>query len=380
MATSRRTVEGPRPARLDEREALRGLVNSVFRSGGRGDMFGQFPVLYADENLENCRVILVDGQPVSHVGCIVRDVVLGGPVASVACLGSICTREDCRGRGFSSTLLDGCERTLRDRGVDLVLISGDRGLYLRRGARTVGRELRYEVTRQAATRIPTIIEETVQGGIAEASTLSQLYASKSVRFVRTDDDWRRWLSAGRCENGTLAPLIGVSGGGAVAYVVHNCTSPRQEKVHTAEWAGTPAAIAGLIGLLAGTLDIGYVEVIADSIGDAGLIRLLDDIGLTGIATTSDRTVKVLRPSALFEKFRPHLGPDARDMRVTDVGEGMRLSLGRDAIELSVEEVARAFFGDPDNMLPTKIRSAGALGEMLSRSLPFPLPRYGYNFA
>jgi len=379
MADSHVIVEGPRAVGRDEREALRRLVNGVFRSGGRGDMFEQSPVLYADENLDNCRIILVDGQPVSHVGCVVRDAALGGPVASVACLGSICTRTDCRGRGFSTALLDDCEQALRGRGIDLVLISGDRGLYIRRGARTVGRELRYEVTRQAAVRLPTTIEETLQGGIAEASTLSQLYASKSVRFVRTDDDWRRWLRAGRCENGTLAPLVGLSGGQPVAYVVHNWTSPRQEKVHTAEWAGAPAAVAGLIGTLAGKLDAGHVEVIADSIADAELVGLLDDAGLTGAATAGVRTAKVLRPSALFEKCRPHLVADACDIRATDLGEGVRLSLGRDAIELPVEEVATMFFGGPDDALPAKIRSAGGLGKILSRCLPFPLPRYGYNF-
>ena len=66
------TVEGPRAIRPEERASLRAMLNSVFRPGRRGDMFGEYMLLFREGNLAHLTVMLEQGEVVSHVGMAVR--------------------------------------------------------------------------------------------------------------------------------------------------------------------------------------------------------------------------------------------------------------------------------------------------------------------
>ena len=373
--------EGPRGTRPDETKRVIELVNRVFRGDVEGDMYGRFPVLFGDENLGNCRIVLDGGRPVSHIAYLPRQAVIGGPTISVACMGAVCTDEEYRGRGIASRILDDCERRMQEQGVDVVIISGGRGLYLRWGARTVGERHEYRITREDAPALADDSMTVRPGGPDDTPVLAALYDTNPVRFVRSQEDWHTWLTAGRCSNAAGCPMIGHIDGKAVAYVVHNYENIRRELISGAgEWAGEPQHVAGILAVLATERERDHVEVSADPIPDGRLVRVLDDAGIHRKVTHFGATVRVLRPSALFEKLRARLDPPACDVRMTDVGGGARLELGAAELALSAEDVARAFFGDPEGAVPKKFDAAGALRRAMLDTFPLPLPHYGYNYA
>jgi len=373
-------LEGPRGTRRDEVERLIELVNGVFRGDGNGDMYEQFPVLFGDANLENCRIVLHCGRPVSHVAYLPRRAVIGGPTISVGCVGAVCTHEEYRGRGIASMILDDCERRMREQGVDVAVISGGRGLYQRRGARTVGEHYEYRITRADAAALADDSLTVRPGGIGDVPLLARLYDTNPVRFVRSRADWAAWVAAGRCANVASRPMVGYVSGKPAAYVVHNYENIGQKPVSAAgEWAGDPGHVAAILAVLATECERGYVDVGADPAADGALIRLLADTGIRHKPTSQGRTIKVLRPSALFEKLRPWLRAPACDIKVTDVGEGARFELGAEELVLPVEDIARALFGDPEGGVPGRLRAAGLLGRTMLGAFPFALPRYGYNY-
>ena len=122
MNLSSADYEGPRGTKPEEADKLMELVDSVFASNWPVRMRGRFPVLFSNENLENCRIIVHDGKPVSHVGYLVRDAVIAGPTIRIASIGAVCTHPDYRKQHLASRLLDDCERRMREQGVDVIYI------------------------------------------------------------------------------------------------------------------------------------------------------------------------------------------------------------------------------------------------------------------
>jgi predicted N-acetyltransferase YhbS len=372
-------LDGPRAVRPEELSATLELIDSVF-SPDRRDMGRRFPRIFHEDNRENCRVILDRGQPVAHVVYLPRDAAIGGPTIRTACIGAVCTAPSHRGRGLASALLDDCERRLRAAGADVMLISGARGLYLRRGARTVGRIHRYELGPDRLRPLARPGLDIRRAGPDDAAALAALYAARPVHFERTASDWAAWLEAGRCENFRATPWLAFDGGTVAAYLAHSDRGHKGEPISRAsEWAGEPGAVATLLARAARRSELGLVEIRIDPVADRPLAVLFARADLPHEVTHNSRTVKVLRPSALFDKVRPHLAGPAGEVAVEDVDEGARLRLSSETLTLGVDEVARVIFGDPGGEVSAKLGNAGALGEALAGRLPFPLPRYGYNY-
>lgn len=120
--------EGPLSLSAEDFPHMVAMINSIFRGEG-GDMSADYARLLCMENADNLRVIRQSGRVVSHVGVAMRDVLLGGIPTTVAGVGSVATAEEARGQGFASILMrDAIERS-RNAGADIMLISGDNGVY-----------------------------------------------------------------------------------------------------------------------------------------------------------------------------------------------------------------------------------------------------------
>ncbi len=374
------TFAGPRGTRPGEIDKLMELVDGIFASNWPVRMRGRFPALFSEENLDNCRIILDGGRPVSHVGYLVRDAVIAGPPIRIASIGAVCTHPDYRKRHLASAILDDCEQRMREQGVDVVFISGTLNIYLRRGARMVGEQFEYELTREVGSTLADGSMEVRPAGVEDIPILAALYNSKLVYHSRSNRDWQRWLEWKLCEKGIATPLVGYLGGKPIAYVAHVDKSRQADDISFAcEWAGQASDILKVLASILVSSKRDHVKFTVDSIEDPVLTQALQDAGIEGKEAELWRTVKVLRPWALFEKLRPHLAEPASGIKVTNVGEGARLELESEVLDLAVEEVARAFFSDPTGELPQKFASAGKLGRALLDTFPLPLPRYGYNY-
>ena len=128
-------IDGPRGSIPNELNELVELVSSVFRL----PMGEAFPTLFCKENADQMRIISADGKVVSHIGIVVRDMILNGCRISVGNIGGVCTHEDYRKRGYAWSIFENAMEKYRSEGVDMFLISGFRTLYRLHGCTFVGK-------------------------------------------------------------------------------------------------------------------------------------------------------------------------------------------------------------------------------------------------
>ena len=250
-------MEGPRACRPEELDGLRNLENTVFRSNGESCMFREFPTLFHESNCERLRVFVDRGQPVSAIAYVSRPAIIQGNTLRIGSLGAVATLEEYRGRGLATALLEDTFAQMRRENVDVVLISGQRGLYQRAGCAIAGHEMRFSLDGSALARAPErglVVEEAAD---VDISDLIALHQNEPSRFVRSPWEWQQFLSVYRLTPKGAEPPFGVrrlwvvhQHDTAVAYFVlsvgRDTTNPT---AYVQEFAGDRAAVLSGLTLL-----------------------------------------------------------------------------------------------------------------------------------
>lgn len=387
-------ADGPRPVRTDEWDQLNALVSAVFRP----TMFQSYPQLFNEQNRQNLRVVAEDGKVVCHVGMIERPASLVGCRVDVACIGAVATYEEYRGNGFASRAFqDCCDKAAAD-GVDLMLISGGRGLYTRVGCRRVGQDWDFVVDAQNVGNLPlpaTRSIEVAAVGVEQASLLRDLYQTEPVRFLRPLDDWHRAFDC-RIVMARTAEFWGVSDRGALlAYLIVNPSSairrnPGDPSVaRVAEYAGDRAAIVGALPFLFDHYQAERLTIHVAGL-DAVLRTHLSRAGIEGTPSPTWGTVRVINFPQLMERCRPllaeRIGASAAaelrfeaDERPGSALGGFTIRRGSDALRLpDLGTLAHYLFGTPDGVSAIPEGST-ALAAELAPALPLPSLWYGISY-
>lgn len=308
-------AEGPRALRPDEWDQLDHVVGTVFRAS----MFKEYPQLFNEANRENLRVVAEDGKLVCHVGMTQRPASLQGCRIDVCAIGAVATLDAYRGRNFASLALqDACDKAARD-GVDLMLISGGRGLYTRVGCRQVGEDLDFSLAEAQASLLASVRppgggDFTLEmAGPERIPELGALYAAEGVRFIRHADDWLMAYECGVVMN-TPSHFWGVSLGDVlVAYiVVHDPAKARRRQpddptvTRVVEFAGQRAAILASLPRLRQQYGTDRISIHVQGSDPVlgGVLR--GATGLEGTPSGSSGTVRVLNFVQLMERCRPLL--------------------------------------------------------------------------
>ena len=387
--------DGPRALGSDEWPLLDHLVSTVFRP----EMFHDYPQLFNASNRTNLRVIREGGQLVTHVGFTVRPAVLLGAVINVACIGAVATAPEARGRGLGSVCVQDAFDHASASGVDLMMISGGRGLYTRVGCREVGADQRFTLeagnaaSRAAVTRPGfTLVPLTAH----DIPALGAIHEREAVRFVRPRDDWERAFDCGIVMN-TPSDFWGVSdGSGTVAYVVvHRPDRVRNRRdgdvlfVRVVEHAGSRDAVAHALSALIDQYGAGRAEVHVGG-HDADLVRVLRHAGLQGVPEPSSGTIRVIDFPGLMEKVRPliagRIGHDLASRLVFEADEragnargGFTIGDGSRTIRLADHAALGPWlFGDPGDT-QTEPDGDRSLAAELAPALPLPALWYGVNY-
>lgn len=241
-----------RRGRPEDLPALAALADRVFRpqvSPGTG-MSRQFPLLYSPANAANLFWVAgANGRPASLIGTLPSQITLNGAVLPVLSIGSVATRPEQRGQGFATRLL---ERILDEarRDYALVLVSGDRGLYLRHGCVRFGRLLRvdWELTGMGSPVTGTRLLRPEEL-IPFAPALHRLYRAEPYRFLRTPRQMEDLLQATaeslyRNRPGATRVWVCQARNDTVAYAV---VSPmlNHSALELLEWAGDRHAVMTL---------------------------------------------------------------------------------------------------------------------------------------
>ncbi|HXI17588.1 MAG TPA: GNAT family N-acetyltransferase [Chloroflexota bacterium] len=394
--------DGPRALRPDEWDQLNALVSTVFRPS----MFQDYPQLFNEPNRENLRVVADDGKVVCHVGMTERAASLLGCRIDVCCIGAVSTLDDYRGKGYASQAFqDACEKAAGDR-VDVMLISGGRGLYTRVGCRQVGQDLDFSLDVAAAGRLASARPPGGGGfsvrraSVGDIPALSRLYAAEGVRFIRQREDWEMALGCGVVMN-TPSDFWGVwLGDVLVAYlVIHQPDQARGRKlgepvvVRVVEFAGQRAPVQAALPELLRQYGAARINVHVQG-SDPVLGQVLSKASVTpGTPSGSSGTIRILNFVQLMERCRPLLIERIGLERANGLtfhadgapgaaAGGFAIRRGRAEVQVrDLSSLARFLFGSHQPVTDRDVEPDGDADLLadLRGALPLPSLWYGLSY-
>lgn len=270
--------------------ALRTALNAVFRPAG-GDLTMEYPLLFGPTNRCNLRVICSTSggtEILAHAGFVTRDALILRRKARVACIGAVATAAPHRGRGLGSRVFVEALRAAR-RGADLVMVSGNRGLYRRQGLDPVPPLAHFRLPPAAEAAKPL---ETRQADVADLKSLAALYDGEDVHFVRSAEDWGLLWTAGRLLDAPARFWVVARAGRDVAYTVVQQPGPAPDGSarprRILEVAGDRQAVVQAAPGVADELLVpAYDSATAQLCEDRGWPRATRDFLLTAEALTPE---------------------------------------------------------------------------------------------
>lgn len=380
-------MDGPRALKAQEMGALLELVNKIF-AGGRGRMAQAFPTLFCEENLHHSRVIVEDGKPVSHIGLVVRDMILNGCRISVGNVGVVCTDEAYRKRGYAGAILKDAIRTLREEGVDMLLVSGYRSLYDRHGCTYVGTVEHFKVTHDEVARLAS--EETPLRFLDpdDLPRWVRLHQSEPVRFHRPLEDFDKFTAEGAVHRYLRRERRFYSlweDERIAAYLVVLVEEKEQERVaRVSEYAGSRAVLSGSLKALLAELKVKRLSLSVPS-HDEELSARLKRAGLTPSLRSAGGTISIIHFARLCDRLRPlfeeRVGKLVADRLSFEAQDGAyRIAFGEEEWILNdVHDVARLIFGSPPGSESPSPTIPESFGEVMDAIFPIPRPEYGLSY-
>jgi len=347
-------------------------------------MAEEYPLLFDEANLENLRIMVEHGQPVSHIGMLQRDLSIYGCTIRVGSVGSVCTHPEYRMQGYAGRMLDDCIHKLERDGADIMLVSGNRTLYQRAGCAPVG--LVYHVNIRDGDRDRLRAEGIEVCSEADLRDVIRLHQGESVRFIRPYDDVEKLLSV----TGDL-PSLGWEQTLLIiqwyehpmAYVVVRSTEKEGHRTgRIVEYAGSREVLIRSLGVL---LDRYGVKQLRISIPfyDRALIHGLESRGFGyEVGTMGGHTLRVIHFERLMERMRSYmeerLGRKAA-ARLVFFERGGRFIFRWGDEERRVGDrltLTRMLFGASGGETRGHIKGLQAV---LREILPLPLPLPGLNY-
>jgi len=367
-------MTGPRPVRVEEFPSLGALVDSAFLPGKPETMFGHFPQLFNERNVDNLLVFEEEGRVISHVGMTQRWASLGGCTVRVACIGAVATYPEYRNQRLASTLLQtACDRAVAA-GVDFMQISGGLGMYRRVGAADFGPGYRVSVSLDAARRIPREDLSVVPFTESDIEFCESVYERKTARFVRPRDDWDWFAESRSCMTHKVDLWIVRIGDAPCAYLV--CHRPADDtEVFVMEHAGDDTAIAGALWNVAGHYNADSIAIHAQA-NERALRQMLVDAGGRSEPNHAMGTILLLNVPQLIDRMRPwfemRIGMEAaRNVRVMENDGQYTFAIGAEQLVVSGRMAAgEIIFGHHDRAIPPGL---------LSKAFPIPSLWYGLNY-
>jgi len=385
-------IDGPRGLMPDELDKLmEDVVNGVYNPRMRGI----FPTLFCEENVDHLRIIRVDGKIVSHIGIVVRDMVINGCRIAVGNVGAVCTHEDYRKRGYAWAIFEDAMHKFRAEGVDMFLVSGFRSLYRLHGCTHVGKVARYKVTRNMG--LPEIAVEARPFDSVDLPAWATLHRGEPVRFHRPYDDFRK-LTERSPEHGRGFLYSIWKDDDITAYAVLGRS--RDGGVHLDEYAGSRLALLSAVQAWCGEFNVPSflnksLQAFSKGLQGIGipvpmydfeLRNLLDSIGAEAKYDNTGGTITILHFPRLCSKLRPVFEEivgcmTARKLTFQEQDGLYKIGLDSDEIVLDdAQDAARLIFGDPAGRDErTEISAQGELRDVIEAIFPIPRPEYGLSF-
>ncbi|MBT5831913.1 MAG: GNAT family N-acetyltransferase [Candidatus Latescibacteria bacterium] len=378
--------DGMRSVRRSEMDSLVKLIDEVFFPG----LTKIQPHIFNDENLSNVRVVVEDGEVVSHIGTIRRNVSIHGCPAKVASLGGVATYASHRGKGFAGALLQDTMRVCREDGVDYIMVSGYRNMYHRAGCRTVGRDWVFAVDAERASDFDDADLSVEVATEADVETLGAIYRCEPVRWMRPPSDFGFCID-GWVQNRPARTFLIKRGESVQAFAVVQTVREKDDgRVAVLDYAGDRSALVGVLGKLivdqTSTAEQSLNRLSIHAKGfDTVLQGLLAARGLTGSQANVPGTTLIIHFEKFMEKLRPYFAERvgetaANGLVFREVDDEYHVYYGGDRVVAeSRGAAAQLIFGTWDGVEEEMLELGGQAGDVLRACLPIPGLWYGVNY-
>jgi len=342
-----------------------------------------FPTLFCQENAENLRIIKTDGRIVSHIGVVVRDMIINGCRISVGNVGAVCTHADYRKRGYAWAILEDAMDKFSSEGVDMLLVSGFRTLY-KHGCTHVGKVARYQIS--PSDNYPETGIELRPFCQEDLPEWAKLYRNEPVRFHRPYGDLKKLVTGIVVNNRRLLYSIYNKGGNIVAYAALGKIKSDDGEIHYIdEYAGSRYALLGAINKWCQEFESPLMGALVPQ-HDLVFQNLLDSTGAEIHYGNTGGTISILHFPRLCRKLKPMfeeiIGSDLADKLTFQMRNGSYI-VGLDGQEVVIDnanDVARLVFGNPAGRdEKTVINAEGQLCKVLEAIFPVPRPEYGLSY-
>ncbi len=370
--------EGPLSITEQDLPDLIDLLNQVFRPDG-GDMSREYPRHVCLDNRDNVRVIKENERILSHVATSIRPVSLGGIPTKEAGIGAVATHTDGRGKQYASILMKDAIARSVEQGADIMLISGNLGIYRRLDAVACGSFPIVRLAKSDAGHFPNFALR--QATEKDIETIAALRETQPTRYQLPLEDIKalfdcKWIM----DKPSDWWMIEYEGEPVGFAVVHFSGS----ELTIMDWAGRVESLEAS-SLLFGQYDVETISftAVSESILPLSWKPFIKERCCFGY---DDGTVLVINAKRFLDR--------AQSFFIERVDEQAISQLKIEAAEQSAAftfegetlkfenggELAHLFFGHPtEDILIKKQPSDTPLTQLLRRLFPVPLVWYGIGY-
>ncbi len=323
-------------SRLDE---VVKLADRVFKPKD-GSMGKNFPILFSKKNAHNILIVEDDGEIVSMVGMYYAYAQIFTSRIKVAFIGSVCTDEEHRGKGYATTMTyEAAQIALKNDAV-LMMIHGDNDIYRNFGAVDAGTYFTIKIMPRYNSHSSAFKKAMTYDDLKK---MAIWHSKEPVRFIRSFSNFKTFYDVGHAWDGQAKTFINDS-----AYI----TVVKKEDVnHCIEFAGDPNSVAMLIQSFSN--EFGETMVHLNSNNKDCVSRLLSE---TPQRRKFHGTMRVLDKSKLLDQLKDYL-----DEAISGTDKGAL--------------VAKLFTFDDSDFTKIVFGSTESMPEYTSEIFPIPLPDY-----
>ncbi len=341
--------DGPRAPRADEFEELLAQVNGVMREEvGAAPTYGEeWPRIYRLENLENIRVIRVDGRIVSSAAIYPHEVRFGDSRLRVGGITGVATHSAYRRRGYATRVMHACIERMAQLGCHLSLLgSGVPSWYRKLGWEYAGVERRYQFSRGNRHLLRSdsgLVKREAEDGDFEA--LASIHAARKLGGIRSPDLLRSMWAP----KPGAAVWVGLRDGRVGAYLRVRGTS-------VTEYGGPAVLVLPMLARLLESWDDPSIQTSTRSIEERhanvkptvhasldapwrpdGVTEALDALGILRSASYV-RMIRIEDPQGLLRAY------GRADLSARADGDSIVVSTGDRTLRLSRTDAVKLFFG------------------------------------
>jgi len=316
------------------------------------------------------RVIVEDGEVLSHAAIYYSKVRTHDFTHSVGGVGSVATHPEYRGRGLATEVLKDCINVMRESGCHLsVLWTQRRDFYRRLGYEAAGSEFLVRARMEDFVGIPcdcSIVEYAPE----HLPDIIRIHEQEPLRTERTLQEYEAYLGIPNVE-----ALLAMRVNKITAYAVMGKGEDFHCCVH--EWGGEVADLLCLVREFARRATSGHVTILLPA-SETPLVHLLRRMRLPAVFEYL-AMMKVINLEGVSSAVGDYVSArTGREFQIRRRGEGFSVCLGKEDVTLDDErKLVRLLFG-PDAPSSVVTGFSSRILHALDACFPIPLFIWGLD--